>query len=163
MNKKTQLPKVFLLGLLVSLPAAAERMAVQMGTSFSCKSNAECKRKCEALGGRWKAHPNGSIWGECYLRPQSLSDLVLVSRASLAGEKQVNLWTDAGDFLGETGGAGNGLTAFLTPSECDALGGDVDYHADCSGTRLKCTTRDSKGKRRSVCIDELDKFVEPIE
>ena len=44
----------------------------------------------------------------------------------------------------------------LKPSECNSLGGDVDYHEWCPPTRLKCTVGD-----RAVCIDEMDEIEVP--
>lgn len=131
----------------------AEAMSVEMGTTFSCTSNDECKRKCEAIGGRWKRDASGSTYGTCTLPPSSLSELVNFSAAALRDEKKIKMWTQVGD-------EGPDDVIFLTPRECDTLGGDVDYHSGCSGTHLKCTTTDSDGKRRSVCIDEMDRFID---
>jgi len=128
-------------------------MGVEFGTTFTCSSNSECKRKCEGLGGRWKRDTSGATFGTCTIPRSSLSELVNLSKATLAEEKKMSLWTRAGV-------EGPDNVVLLTPSECDALGGDVDYHSGCSGTHLKCSTTDSKGERRSVCIDELDTFID---
>lgn len=48
---------------------------IQVNTTFTCTTNAECKRKCEALGGRWKSNPGGSTHGTCSLSYHSLSTI----------------------------------------------------------------------------------------
>lgn len=154
--------------LLIALPASAQTMNVEMGTTFTCTNNAECKRKCEGLGGTWRPNPGGSTHGSCSLRRISLSELLLVSRDTLKEEKNVRRWTavDVGgdQRVTDTDDADDGHeVVFLTPSECEALGGDVDFHRGCSGTLLKCTTKDSNGTRRAMCIDEIDTIIEQPE
>jgi len=53
-------------------PASAAPTSPQV--SFTCSSNAECKRKCEALGSdhTWHPNPGGSTWGRCVKRRASL-------------------------------------------------------------------------------------------
>jgi len=165
MNNRIAVSLSVIAVLLFALPASAQTMNVEMGTTFTCTNNAECKRKCEALGGTWKANPGGSTHGSCSLRRISLSELLLVSRDTLKEEKNVRHWTAidaAGDQrVTDTDDADDSdEVVFLTPSECEALGGDVDYHTGCSGTLLKCSTKDSNGTRRAMCIDELDKIIE---
>lgn len=130
----------------------AESMGVEMATTYTCSSNAECKRKCEGLGGRWKRDTTDTTFGTCTIPASSLSDLVNKSKAILGDEKNISKWTHAG--------ANAPGIVLLTPSECDALGGDVDYHTGCSGTHLKCTTTNKKGERNSACIDKLDRFID---
>ena len=135
---------------LIGIETSNAAMSVELGTTISCDSQATCKTKCEAIGGTWKRDTTGSTHGTCSLRQQALAELVSFSKGQLVNEKKVELWTEAGDDKSDE-------VVFLSPSECDALGGDVDYHSGCSGTRLKCTTTDSDDKRHSVCIDEMDR------
>ena len=166
MNKYWLVVSVSAIGILFALSALAENMNLEMGTTFTCTNNAECKRKCEALGGRWKPNTGGATHGDCYLRRNSLSELLVVSRDTLRDEKKVALWVPVDEpgsrQVTDTNDDDDDIdnVVYLTPSECDALGGDVDFHAGCSGTLLKCTTKDSNGKRHSICIDEIDKVIE---
>lgn len=50
----------------------AER--IQVSAAFTCSTNAECKKKCEALGSdhTWKPNPGGSTFGTCSKKRQAL-------------------------------------------------------------------------------------------
>jgi hypothetical protein len=40
---------------------------IKVSTTFTCSTNAECRRKCEALGSdhTWKPNPGGATLGTC--------------------------------------------------------------------------------------------------
>ena len=54
--------------------AFAVQVQVQTNTTFTCSSNADCKTKCEALGGTWKPNPGGSTFGTCTINSKSLTE-----------------------------------------------------------------------------------------
>jgi hypothetical protein len=143
---------------------------IQVGTTFSCSTNAECKRKCEALGSDhvWKPNPGGSTLGTCtkklaYSTDRNMIELPSATRvfieANNADEifekflsayrielmkiKKVEQWDkdNTGDF-----------SVPLTIGECEALGGTVQYHPGCGSTLLKCSNRGY-----AACITELAK------
>ena len=47
---------------------------IQVSTTFTCSTNAECKKKCEALGNdhTWKPNPGGSTLGTCTKKSRPL-------------------------------------------------------------------------------------------
>lgn len=72
---------------------------IQVSTTFSCSTNAECKRKCEALGSdhTWKPNSGGSTLGTCTkksrLSPPSkatLDSLSTVTKNSNVIHKELN-------------------------------------------------------------------------
>lgn len=73
------------------------------------------------------------------------SETVTEEQSALREIKNVSSWPGAGQPVPD-----NPISQ-LKPSECDGLGGDVDYHASCGKYKLKCTVGD-----RALCIDELD-------
>ena len=70
--------KAFIFGLFIILASFnfsyALDVQVQTTTTFSCSTNAECKKKCEALGSdhTWKPNPGGSTLGSCTKRGKPL-------------------------------------------------------------------------------------------
>jgi len=60
--------------LLTGSVSSAVAAPIQARESFTCSSNAECKRKCEALGSdhTWKPNPGGSTYGTCTKRRVSV-------------------------------------------------------------------------------------------
>lgn len=48
----------------------AQQIQPQSSSTFSCSTNAECKKKCEKLGKdhTWKPNPGGSTLGSCTKR-----------------------------------------------------------------------------------------------
>ena len=72
---------------------------IQVSTTFSCSTNAECKRKCEALGSdhTWKPNPGGSTLGTCTKKSQlsppskaTLDSLSTVNKNSKEIYKELN-------------------------------------------------------------------------
>lgn len=133
----------------------AIQVQVQTKTTFSCTSNADCKRKCEALGSdhTWKPNPGGSTFGTCTKRSQSLSEQIRVLKKRLIEEKKVRLWPTVGVKQPD------GIIVELTPTECDSLGGEVNVNVGCGWPWLSCTTK-IVGKynvheTHEVCIDEF--------
>jgi len=147
------------------LPASGA-LALQVGLNdtFTCSSNAECKRKCEARGGRWKRDRTNTTHGTCTLpasisireRIELLSTQLEQAKAQqrLYEQKRVTGWASTPD-------ATDGLTAVaLTPSECAGLGGDVFYDNNCR-SGVMCVTEviraaDAENEMFFQCVDELD-------
>lgn len=48
--------------------ALQQQIQVQTNQTITCTSNADCKTKCEAIGGTWKPNPGGSTHGTCTIR-----------------------------------------------------------------------------------------------
>lgn len=55
-------------------PAQAAPQQIQVQTTFSCSNQDECKRKCEAIGGRWKKDQTGTTHGTCSL-PKNVNEV----------------------------------------------------------------------------------------
>ncbi|NNE13858.1 MAG: hypothetical protein HKN51_02700 [Saprospiraceae bacterium] len=135
----------------------AQQINVQTTETFTCSSEPECKRKCEALGKKyiWKKDKTGTTFGTCTKlgssivddnnnKPEMPTDGVFVgtdvdnnSYEKLLSKFVVELldhnkWTKD---VTET----NDVP--LTIGECEALGGTVQYHPGCSTTLLKCSNR----------------------
>lgn len=105
---------------------------IQVSTGFTCSTNAECKRKCEALGKGhvWKPNPGGSTHGTCTKIGRGYKELTSKHKQKQVDKKQVNKGTT--NYTAESAKP-------LSILECKALGGKVQYHAGCSTTLLKCS------------------------
>ena len=66
-----------IIGLLIITSGVNSSFAekIQVSTTFTCSTNAECKRKCEALGSdhTWKSNPGGATLGTCTKKRQNLT------------------------------------------------------------------------------------------
>lgn len=133
----------------------AQQIQVRTTTTFSCKTNAECKRKCEELGSdhTWKPNPGGPTLGTCTKKSQSLVDRKKIG--SFPGTHVIFVETETNDnsfeklqfvleLMKDKKWSKDDVappSVPLTIAECEALGGTVQYHSGCSTTLLKCSNR----------------------
>lgn len=143
---------IFIIGVNSSF---AQQIQVRTTTTFSCSTNAECKKKCEKLGSdhTWKPNPGGSTLGTCTKKSKSLVDSKKIE--SVHGTDKIFVRSETNDnsnkklkFIQELM-KNKKWTKYdvvppsvpLTIAECEALGGTVQYHSGCGTTLLKCSNR----------------------
>lgn len=142
----------------------AQALTVNVTESFTCTSNSECKRKCEARGGRWKKDKTGTTHGTCS-KPaaRSLSDQIDALQNQLKQAETAKTLRDAkrfGDWP-KASAPGNSIgVAELKPSECAGLGGEVSVDSNCPSNVI-CSTEAINPATSELelffqCIDELD-------